>query len=50
MYMLGNEIKNLRKNKGMIQEELATRLHVVRQTAGTNSERGILILQIICYN
>lgn len=30
--MLGDNIKNLRKQKGMTQEELAERLHVVRQT------------------
>ena len=30
--MLGNNIKNLRKQKGFTQEELAIRLNVVRQT------------------
>lgn len=30
--MLNENIKTLRKNKGIIQEELASRLHVVRQT------------------
>ena len=30
--MLGENLKTLRKQKGFSQEELATRLHVVRQT------------------
>lgn len=30
--MLNENIKNLRKNKGLTQEEFANRLHVVRQT------------------
>ena len=30
--MLGDNIKAFRKQKGMTQEELAERLHVVRQT------------------
>ena len=30
--MFGENLKNLRKQKGFSQEELATRLHVVRQT------------------
>ena len=30
--MLGENIKTLRKNKGLTQEELAIRLKVVRQT------------------
>lgn len=30
--MLGENLKTLRKKKGLSQEELATRLHVVRQT------------------
>lgn len=31
-YMLSDNIKFLRKNKGYTQEELATRINVVRQT------------------
>ena len=30
--MLSENLKNLRKAKGLSQEELAARLHVVRQT------------------
>lgn len=30
--MLSDNIKNLRKNKGFTQEELANKLNVVRQT------------------
>ena len=30
--MLGDNIKALRKQKGISQEELASRIHVVRQT------------------
>lgn len=30
--MLGDNIKNIRKSKGLTQEELANELHVVRQT------------------
>lgn len=30
--MFGENLKTLRKQKGFSQEELATRLHVVRQT------------------
>ena len=30
--MFGENLKTLRKKKGFSQEELATRLHVVRQT------------------
>ena len=30
--MLNEDIKNLRKAKGLSQEELAIKLHVVRQT------------------
>lgn len=31
-YMLGENLKNIRKRKGMTQDELAERLNVVRQT------------------
>ena len=30
--MLNENIRNLRKQKGLSQEELANRIHVVRQT------------------
>lgn len=30
--MIGDNIKKYRKEKGMSQEEMAVRLHVVRQT------------------
>ena len=38
--MLQDNIKNLRKHKGMTQEELATQLHVVRQTV-SKWEKGV---------
>ena len=38
--MLNENIQNLRKQKGMTQEELAIRLHVVRQTV-SKWEKGI---------
>lgn len=37
--MLGDNIKNLRKQKGFTQEELAIRLHVVRQTVSKWEKR-----------
>ena len=37
--MLGENIKTLRKNKGLTQEELAIRLKVVRQTV-SKCEKG----------
>lgn len=37
--MLNENIKNIRKNKGFTQEELAARLHVTRQTI-SKWERG----------
>ena len=38
--MLNENIKNLRKAKGLSQEELAVRLNVVRQTV-SKWERGV---------
>ena len=38
--MLNEQIKNLRKEKGISQEELAVRLNVVRQTV-SKWERGV---------
>lgn len=35
--MLNENIKNLRKTKGLSQEELANRLNVVRQTVAQNT-------------
>lgn len=40
--MLNDNIKVLRKNKGFTQEELATRLHVVRQTV-SKWEKGLSV-------
>lgn len=40
--MLSENIKNLRKNKGYTQEELAIRLHVVRQTV-SKWEKGLSV-------
>ena len=40
--MLGDNIKNLRKQKGFTQEELAIRLHVVRQTV-SKWEKGLSV-------
>ena len=40
--MLGENIKILRKNKGLTQEELATRLRVVRQTV-SKWEKGLSV-------
>lgn len=40
--MLGENIKTLRKNKGLTQEELAARLHVVRQTV-SKWEKGLSV-------
>lgn len=40
--MLNENMKNLRKARGMSQEELAVRLHVVRQTV-SKWERGISV-------
>ncbi len=40
--MLNENIKNLRMNKGLTQEELAIRLHVVRQTV-SKWEKGISV-------
>ena len=40
--MLGENIKTLRKNKGLTQEELATRLNVVRQTV-SKWEKGFSV-------
>lgn len=38
--MLSDNIKNLRKNKGFTQEELANKLNVVRQTV-SKWEKGV---------
>ena len=38
--MLGDKIKTIRKEKGFTQEELAIRLHVVRQTV-SKWEKGV---------
>lgn len=38
--MLCENIKNLRQAKGLTQEELAVRLHVVRQTV-SKWEKGV---------
>lgn len=38
--MLGENIKNLRKAKGLSQEELAVKLNVVRQTV-SKWEKGV---------
>lgn len=40
--MLNENIKNLRKNRGMTQEELAVRLNVVRQTV-SKWEKGLSV-------
>jgi len=40
--MLSENIKNLRKKKGLTQEELAMRLHVVRQTV-SRWEKGLSV-------
>lgn len=40
--MLNENIKNIRKQKGFTQEELATRLHVVRQTV-SKWEKGLSV-------
>ena len=40
--MLGETIKNLRKSKGLTQEELAIRLNVVRQTV-SKWEQGLSV-------
>lgn len=40
--MLNDNIKVLRKNKGLTQEELAARLHVVRQTV-SKWEKGLSV-------
>ncbi len=42
IYMLGENIKTLRKNKGLTQEELAARLNVVRQTV-SKWEKGFSV-------
>lgn len=40
--MFGENLKNLRKQKGLSQEELAERLHVVRQTV-SKWEKGLSV-------
>lgn len=38
--MLAENLKALRKAKGLSQEELAARLHVVRQTVSNGKKAG----------
>lgn len=40
--MLNENIKNLRKAKGLSQKEVATKLHVVRQTVSKWEKGGSL--------
>ncbi len=40
--MFGENLKNLRKQKGLSQEELAERLHIVRQTV-SKWEKGLSV-------
>ena len=40
--MLNENIKSIRKSKGLSQEELAIRLHVVRQTVSKWESGGSL--------
>ena len=40
--MLGENLKKLRKEKGMSQQEVAQRLHVVRQTISKWEQGGSL--------
>ena len=40
--MLGENLKKLRKEKGMSQQEVAQRLHVVRQTVSKWESGGSL--------
>lgn len=40
--MLNENIKTIRKNKGMTQEELASQLHVTRQTI-SKWEKGLSV-------
>lgn len=47
--MLGENIKNLRKQKGYSQETLAERLHVVRQTI-SKWEKGISVPDAVMLN
>ena len=45
--MLNENIKSIRKSKGLSQEELAVKLNVVRQTF-PNGSKGCLFLILIC--
>lgn len=45
--MLNENIKSIRKSKGLSQEELAVKLNVVRQTI-SNGSKGCLFLILIC--
>lgn len=45
--MLNENIKTLRKSKGLSQEELAVRLNVVRQTV-SKWEQGLSVPDSIC--
>lgn len=40
MYDIANNIRNLRKNRGLSQEQFAQKLHVTRQTVSA-WERGV---------
>lgn len=45
--MLNENIKRIRKSKGLSQEEFADKLHVVRQTI-SKWEQGLSVLILIC--
>lgn len=45
--MLNENLKNLRKQKGFTQEEIASRLHVVRQTVSKWEKAFWNILTVI---
>ena len=45
--MFSENLKTLRKQKGFSQEELATRLHVVRQTISNGKRIFLYLTQIL---